>query len=96
MTLTVDPERQAAFPGQRSANVEIETADGRLFKHFSPTRRGDPDAPLSDGELEEKYRELAEPVLGKAQADSLLASLWAIDTLANSQDLLATQAKAAQ
>lgn len=94
--LKTDPERQAAFPGKRSANVEIETMDGRVFRHFSPTRKGDPDAPLTDAELEEKYRELAAPVLGGDGADGLLAMLWALDRTGNCRDLVAAPAQAAQ
>ena len=34
---------------------------------LQPTRKGDPDAPLSDAELDEKYLELAAPVIGEAR-----------------------------
>ncbi|PIW27395.1 MAG: 2-methylcitrate dehydratase [Rhodospirillales bacterium CG15_BIG_FIL_POST_REV_8_21_14_020_66_15] len=94
--LKTDPERQAAFPALRSANVEIETIDGRVLTHFAPTRKGDPDAPLSDAELEDKFRELASDVLGQAGAESLLAAIWSIDAMGNSRDLVAAPAQAAQ
>jgi 2-methylcitrate dehydratase PrpD len=77
--LVLDPEIDAAFPKQRAARVRIETYDGRSEEIFQPTRKGDPDAPLSDTELDEKFRELAAPVLGATQSDALLARLWTLE-----------------
>lgn len=79
--LQVDPEIDAAFPRQRAAMVEIETTDGTTYRHHSPTRKGDPDNPLTDEELTTKYRELVIPVIGEAVADQLLATLWELDKL---------------
>jgi hypothetical protein len=46
---------------------------------LQPTRKGDPDLPLTDKELEEKYLELAIPVIGRAKAAVLLERLWQLD-----------------
>jgi 2-methylcitrate dehydratase PrpD len=72
----VDPDCAAVFPARRSARVDIRLTDGRALHHYQPTRKGDPDAPLTDGELSDKFRELAAPVVGTAAADALLAALW--------------------
>jgi hypothetical protein len=48
---------------------------------LQPTRKGDPDAPLSDAELDDKFLELATPVCGGAHARALLDRLWRLDTL---------------
>jgi len=69
-----------AFPRQRAAQVEIELADGRRLAHFQPTRKGDPEMPLTDAELNEKFLELTTPVLGDSKARALLARLWALET----------------
>ncbi|UUX51044.1 MmgE/PrpD family protein [Nisaea acidiphila] len=82
----VDPECDAAFPGRRSARVTIETADGRRFSHYAPTRKGDPDAPLSDAELDEKFVELVSDQLGAGTA-ALGDKLWKIDRLASLAEL---------
>jgi 2-methylcitrate dehydratase PrpD len=79
--LAVDDECQAVFPARRSARVRIETQDGRVLEHHAVTRKGDPDAPLSDAELVDKYRELAVPVLGDGAAETLLDALWRVDVL---------------
>ena len=78
--LTVDAELDASFPGQRAARIAIETKDGRRGEYLQPTRKGDPDMPLSDGELEHKFLELATPVLGDAPARALVARLWSLES----------------
>lgn len=77
--LSVDEGLDRAFPRQRSARVSIETVDGRRTEHLQPTRKGDPDAPLSDDDLSDKFLELAGPVLGEAAARSRLNMLWRLD-----------------
>jgi 2-methylcitrate dehydratase PrpD len=77
--VAVDLELDAAFPTQRAARVAIQARDGRRGEHLQPTRKGDPDAPLSDAELEHKYLELASPVLGEERSRRLLARLWRLE-----------------
>ncbi|MBS1218611.1 MAG: hypothetical protein H6R21_1744, partial [Proteobacteria bacterium] len=78
-----DPELSKGYPGQRAAQVEIELNDGRKFAHFQPYRKGDPELPLTDEELNDKFAELAAPVLGNAAAAALLQQLWNTEKLAN-------------
>jgi 2-methylcitrate dehydratase PrpD len=80
MTVAVDPELDAAFPGQRAARIEIQTLDGRRLTHLQPNRKGDPEQPLSDAELDSKLLELAAPVIGTDAARALLARLRTLDT----------------
>ena len=75
---SVDAELDATFPGQRAARVAI-TARGRREELLQPTRKGDPELPLTDAELEDKYMELAAPVSGRAAAQALLARLWRLE-----------------
>jgi len=79
--VSLDPELDAAFPRQRAARVAIDAAGGRSGDWLQPTRIGDPDAPLTDKQLDDKYLELAGPVLGEAPARELLAQLWALETV---------------
>lgn len=74
-----DAELSKNYPLQRAAHVEIELNDGRLLKHFQPTRKGDPEMPLTDDELNAKYLELAAPVVGDAVARQLLDALWSLE-----------------
>lgn len=73
--LFIDPECASHFPVHRSAKVEIEMADGTVYAHHQLTRHGDPDEPLTDQELVDKFYELAEPRVGPDQAESLASKV---------------------
>jgi 2-methylcitrate dehydratase PrpD len=88
----LDPELDAAFPGKRAARILFETRDGRRGEYLQPTRKGDPEAPLTDIELEQKYLELASPVLGSAAASALLKKLWQLESMTSLDALCATAA----
>ena len=90
-----DPELSKGYPTQRAARVEIETNDGRKLSHFQPTRKGDPEMPLSDDELNGKFLELATPVIGEPAARALLGELWRTELLPNAQFDSQTQSRAA-
>lgn len=77
--VTIDDKAEAAFPMHRSATVYIELVDGKRLCHHSPTRKGDPDHPLSDQELEDKFLELTQVQLGSDEQKSLIAKVWALD-----------------
>lgn len=83
ISVTLDPERNAVFPAQRSANVQITLKDGRILNHFQPHRVGDPDLPLSDAQLENKFLELTSDRLNDANARILLKELWRLDEQPN-------------
>lgn len=83
-----DPEIDAAFPGQRSARLVVATRSGEKLVHFQPNRKGDPELPLSDAELESKFTELAAPILGSERAASLLNRLRALEHEQSLADLL--------
>ena len=76
-----DAELSKGYPTQRAAQVEIEMSDGRRYSHFQPTRKGDPEMPLTDEELNDKFIELAVPVIGDAAARALLPQLRTLETL---------------
>lgn len=76
VSVHVDAACAAAFPAQRSARVEVRLTDGRVLARHQTTRKGDPDAPLSDADLSAKFLELAADAVGTAEARALLERLW--------------------
>lgn len=88
VTLNGDPVLSAGFPSMRAARVTITTEDGRTFEHFSPYRKGDPEAPLSDAELNDKFDELVAPVIGREPALRLREKLWQLDRIDLSELML--------
>jgi 2-methylcitrate dehydratase PrpD len=79
ISVAIDPELDATFPRQRAARVVIEARGGEREEFLQPTRKGDPDMPLTDREVDEKYMELVTPVLGAGKAKGLLARLWKLE-----------------
>lgn len=77
----VDPQADAAYPTQRAAKVTIRFRDREPVSFLAPTRKGDPDNPLSDAELSDKFLELTAPIIGSAPARRLLPVLWDVSAL---------------
>jgi len=85
--LVTDPKLDAAFPGQRAAQITFTTQGGQQSSYLQPTRKGDPEQPLTDADLSDKFMELAAPVVGNARAQTLLANLWKLEHCENLQEL---------
>ena len=81
VTVYLDQKIDSGFPHRRSARVTIETKDGRMLEHYQPTRIGDPDAPLTDQQIDDKFKELVVPVTGDEAAHSLLDACWSLESL---------------
>ena len=62
----VDPDLDARYPDERGARVEIELMNGSVLRNAVSNARGEPEWPLSDVEVEEKFLALASPRLGAA------------------------------
>ena len=79
ISLTVDQQIDDQFPARRAARVSVASVAGGVFTHDQHTRKGDPDLPLSDEELNAKFVELTSPVLGTHSTDKVLKHLWRLD-----------------
>lgn len=79
ISVKLDPEVDALFPSQRAAGVWVRMVDGTLLHHFQPHRIGDPDLPLSDIQLEDKFLELATSEISSKRAERLLKFLWNLE-----------------
>lgn len=76
----VDPEIEALGASFRHmACVRVETVDGRAFEHEERIRRGSPENPVSQADLERKFDALAGPVLGREKAAGVKAFLAGLD-----------------
>ena len=96
VTVSLDPECAAVFPSKRSAKVTITLKDGRALNRHQHTRKGDPDAPLTDQDLSDKFLELTSDAIGAAAAKALLQQLWEGSTLPGIVPLVVHQARAAE
>ena len=83
ITKALDAEVDAGFPARRAARVIIHLSDGRMFTHWQSDRKGDPELPLTDEDLEGKFLELAEPIIGTEKASIQLQEIWALNKSKN-------------
>jgi len=74
-----DPTRFAAL-------VSV-SADGQTFRQLVTATKGDPENPVMDHELEEKFLGLATPVIGEEKARTTAATIWAMHDVRGSEGL---------
>ena len=84
-----DPEIEKVFPALQRVIVNITTKDGATFSKQLDYPKGDPRNPLSDAEIEEKFRALAEGVLSKKAQDKLIAAIWSLEKCTSVSKLMA-------
>lgn len=75
--VTVAERQDIAFeyPRKRMANIIVTTLDGKEYSHLQKTRKGDPDDPISDAELIQKYDELTAGVFTKLELDEIKSNI---------------------
>lgn len=91
-----DPELTREHAGELPnwpSTVEVVLKNGARLARRTRWPKGHPRNPLSDAELEAKFRRLAGGVVSPPQADRLLQTLWSLDRLADI-GLLAEQFRA--
>ena len=89
--VTADPAIDALPAGQVEMRVIATTRDGQTIHVNVGNPLGHPDNPMREPDISDKFRRLAEPVVGAERAGKALAALWAIDgarTLADIRELL--------
>jgi 2-methylcitrate dehydratase len=87
--VVADPEIEKVFPALQRVIVNITTADGRTLSKQLDYPKGDPRNPLSDAEIEEKFRALADGVLSAKGQDKLIDAIWNLENCASVTRLMA-------
>jgi 2-methylcitrate dehydratase len=77
--VVADPEIEKVFPALQRVVVDIATVDGRFLSKQLDYPKGDPRNPLSDAEIEEKFRALAEGVLTEKAQKKLINAIWNLE-----------------
>ena len=90
--INVSAEATALFPEQRRSTVEVVTRSGERYVEQQGFHRGHPANPMSDDEVESKFRSLAEARIGVASVNELLDRLWKLDEVTDLQHLVSLTA----
>jgi len=84
--LVPTPELTDARP-RRQAIVEVAMRDGRSFSHRTHAVRGTSDNPMSQQEVEEKFRDLVAPVLGARRTQAWIDTVRTFEHVRDVRDL---------
>jgi 2-methylcitrate dehydratase len=76
------------YPNGIPNRLTVTLADGRQLVREVEFPRGHAHNPMTDGEVEQKFRSLVEPRYGKDKASRALAACWSLDKLASAGDLV--------
>ena len=79
--VSVSEEANQMAPEAMLCEVEVVTSNGERRSRRVAYHKGHYKNPLSDSELEDKFRSLAGPVLAKEQVEGLLERLWRLETV---------------
>jgi 2-methylcitrate dehydratase len=81
---SLDPRYPQGIPNRITATL----ADGRKIVREVEFPRGHADNPMTDAEVEGKFRLVVEPRYGKAKVEQMLARCWDLENLTSVTDLI--------
>ena len=87
-TARLDPELNARAPQQLPARVRLLLKDGRRLEHLVLSAKGDPEAPLTEAELTDKFATLAAGTPYAARADELVSTVTGLIDRPDARGLL--------
>jgi 2-methylcitrate dehydratase PrpD len=70
------------------ASIKINMMDGKVYEHKVSTSRGGPDLPLTDEEIEEKYRVNALKILSENKVEKILHEINNLEDINNVRELM--------
>lgn len=89
VSINEDPALTAMLPSLRPARVTIRLTDGRSFTAQAMTNKGDTEDPYTSAEVQEKFLDVAAPVIGIEKARSLRDLALTMDQLGDISELSA-------
>src|SRR5215813_10740291 len=74
-----NPELTRRFPVELVSRIEVTTRSGQRFSERAEYPKGHSRNPMTDADVETKFRDLGEDILGKTQTAGVLETLWRLD-----------------
>jgi len=84
-----DPEATKRFPKDHLATVVIKTNDGKEYSVRKEYAKGHVENPVTDKELEGKFRAISTKVLSDKKATQVIEMVWKLDELEDINQLIA-------
>ncbi len=86
--VAVSEEANRRAPEAMLCELEVTTRDGQSYTATVPYHKGHYKNPMTDAEVEAKFRSLAEPLIPAAQAAALLEKLWHLEEVADIREVI--------
>ncbi|MCZ2344127.1 MAG: MmgE/PrpD family protein [Bacteroidales bacterium] len=84
----LDPELSPRYPNGIPNRLTLRLHDGRVLVREVEFPRGHAGNPMTDAEVEQKFRRLVEPKYGPQRASAILARCWDLENLTNITDFI--------
>jgi 2-methylcitrate dehydratase PrpD len=79
VTVLLDPELDAVYPGRRGARIQVGLADGGELAVEVPLARGEPESPLDRADVSVKFRENVRGSLDAERAERIEACIYDLE-----------------
>jgi 2-methylcitrate dehydratase len=86
--VTADPELEKLFPKARPADLEIITTKGEKLRARVDYPKGDPRNPMTDQEVQAKFRKLTEPLMAKEQINRIIEAVNNVENINDTNELM--------
>jgi 2-methylcitrate dehydratase PrpD len=83
-----DPQLSLHYPVKWPARVQIMTRDGKTLNGSSDYPKGDPENPLGEREIIEKFRELTQGLLSDSSAEAIVERVMGLEDMDDVTKLL--------
>ena len=83
-----DPELSKLYPAKWAARLKITTKDGKILTGSSDYPKGDPENPLQERDVIEKFRGLTEGLISNPAAEAMVERVMALEELSDVSGLL--------
>lgn len=83
-----DEEFEKIFPEKQATRVEIETKDGREFEMQMDYPKGDPREPMTEEDLDTKFRSLASCCMSGKRMDDIKKAVFSLEEVQDLSDLM--------
>ncbi|MFC2065841.1 MmgE/PrpD family protein [Chloroflexota bacterium] len=83
-----EEEYTKAFPEANCFRIEVITRSGERHVREIRYAKGHPKNPMTDQEIETKFRRLVEPVMGSSQTNSILDRIWHMEEVKEMREIL--------
>jgi 2-methylcitrate dehydratase PrpD len=83
----LDPDLEALYDEKWPSIIEVRMKNGSVYTARCDLPKGEPEAAMTDGELEEKFFSLAAETVGVNQARAIVEMVWDLERVRDLNDL---------